>query len=102
MSLITINVHINADLKQIGDIMSAISDFAAKQNEFNDKIDTAVSGLTDDIKALSDLIKQLQESAGTITPEDQALLDGIQARTGAIADKLTALDSLNPPAPPAG
>lgn len=83
-------------------IMSAISDFAAKQNEFNDKIDTAVTGLTDDIKALADEIKKLQDSAGTITPEDQALLDGIQARTGAIADKLTALDGLNPPAPPAG
>ncbi len=81
--------------------MSKISDFATKQNAFNDQMDTAVSGLTADVKNLSDQIAALQASAGEITPEDQALLDGIQARTQTVADKLTALDALTPPVVPA-
>lgn len=81
-------------------IMSAISDFAAKQNAFNDRIDTAVQGLTGDVTALKDEITKLQNSPGTITPEDQASLDAIQARTDAITTKLEALDALTPPTPP--
>jgi len=81
--------------------MSAISDFATAQNAHNDQIDTAVTGLSDDVKNLASQITALQNSAGTITAADQALLDGIEARTKAIADKLTALDALTPPAPPA-
>lgn len=80
--------------------MSAISQFAAKQNAFNDQIDTAVAGLAADVKSLNDQIATLQNSAGTVTPEDQASLDAIQARSQTIADKLTALDALTPPAVP--
>jgi hypothetical protein len=81
-------------------IMSAISDFAAKQAAHNDAIDTAVTGLQGDIKALNDKIAELQNTSGTISPEDQALLDGIEARSAAIADKIAALDALTPPAVP--
>lgn len=82
-------------------LMSAISEFAAKQNTFNDRIDTAISDLQGDVKSLNDQIAALQNSAGQITPEDQALLDGLQARASGIADKLDALDALTPPTPPA-
>lgn len=81
--------------------MSAISDFAAKQSAFNDQMDAAVTGLTGDVKSLNDQIAALQASSGAITPEDQALLDGIQTRSQGIADKLTALDALTPPVVPA-
>lgn len=81
-------------------IMSAISDFATKQNAFNDRIDTAISDLSSDVQALNDKITELQNSPGAITPEDQALLDAIQARTGTVATKLEALDALTPPKPP--
>jgi len=81
-------------------IMSAISDFAAKQNAFNDRIDKAVDDLVGDVKTLNDLITQLQTSSGQITPEDQATLDQLQARASAIADKLEALDAQTPPTPP--
>lgn len=81
-------------------IMSAISDFAAKQNEFNNRQDAAIQGLTDDIKVLNDKITELQNTAGQITPEDQALLDAIQARAEAATAKLEALDALTPPKPP--
>lgn len=81
-------------------IMSAISDFATKQNAFNDRMDAAVTGLQGDVKTLNDKITALQNSPGTVTPEDQKLLDDIQARSSAIADKLDALDALTPPTPP--
>lgn len=81
--------------------MSAISDFAAKQNAFNDRMDTAVADLTGDVKSLNDTIAKLQSSPGTITDEDQASLDALQKRGEAIATKLEALDALTPPKPPA-
>lgn len=82
--------------------MSAISDFATKQNAFNDRIDAAVTGLSGDVTALKAEILKLQNSPGTITPEDQASLDAIQARSEAIATKLEALDAetANAPTPP--
>jgi len=86
--------------RQLKKIMSVISDFAAKVNAFNDRIDTAVTDLQGDVDNLTKQIAALQASAGQITAEDQALLDGIQARVGTIADKLDALDALTPPAAP--
>ena len=82
--------------------MSAISDFAAAQNAFNDAMDASIAGLQGDIKALDDLIAQLQASAGQISAEDQALLDALQVRSKAMVDKLAALDALTPPVVPAG
>lgn len=84
-------------------IMSAITDFSDKMKIFFDRQDKAVSDLQDDVKSLQDQIAALQNSPGTITPEDQALLDEIQTRASTVSDKLDALDSLTPPAtPPAG
>jgi len=91
------------DLKKaVDEIMSAISEFAAKQDAFNSRVDAAIVGLTGDVQTLNDKITELQNSAGQITPEDQALLDAIQARSEVIAAKLEALDALTPPKPPVG
>jgi chromosome segregation ATPase len=81
-------------------IMSAISDYAAKQAAFQDRIDTAITGLTADIAELNALIVTLQNTPGPISAEDQATLDTLQARTEAIATKVEALDALTPPAVP--
>lgn len=81
-------------------IMSAISDFSTKINAFFDRQDAAITDLQGDVKSLSDQIAALQSSAGAITPEDQALLDGIQSRASAVSDKLDALDALTPPVAP--
>ncbi len=95
-------------------LMSAISDFAAKQKAFNDRqaaaIDslvTSTEGLTGDVKALNDKITELQNSPGAITPEDQALLDDLQtqgeataAKVEGVATALSALDSQTPPVVP--
>lgn len=80
--------------------MTAISDFAAKMTAFTDRQDAAVADLQGDVKSLEDQIAALQATAGAITPEDQALLDVIQARASTVADKLDALDALTPPVVP--
>lgn len=81
--------------------MTAIQDFATKMNAFFDQQDTAINDLQGDVKFLTDTIAALQASPGTITAEDQASLDALQARASTVADKLAALDALTPPAPPA-
>jgi conjugal transfer/entry exclusion protein len=87
-----------ADLKNMENrIMSKISDFAATMTAFSDQIDTAIGNLQGDVQNLADQIAALQASQGQITPEDQALLDGIQARAASIAANLAALDGLTPP-----
>lgn len=84
--------------------MSAISDYAANVNTAFDKISTSVDGVVADVAGLKKKIEELQNSPGSITPEDQKLLDDIQARANGVADKLAALDAETedaPPAPPA-
>lgn len=77
-----------------------IADFAVKQNAFNDQQDAAIVDITTEIATLNSTIAALQASTGTITADDQALLDSIQTRAAAITAKLKALDTLTPPTPP--
>lgn len=89
------------DLKETEQkIMSAIQQFADKQNAFNLAIGQAITGITGDIQGLNDKITALQNSPGTITAEDQATLDALEASGKALADKLSALDALTPPVVP--
>lgn len=73
--------------------MSKVSEHAAKQSAFQDRQDAAVTGIIADVDSLKATIAELQATAGEITPEDQVLLDAIEARAGAISDKLEALDA---------
>jgi len=70
-------------------LMSVISYFASRVTAFNARIDTAVTGLTNDVAELKALIETLQNS-----------LDAIEARASTIAGQLEALDALTPPTPP--
>lgn len=91
-------VHIE---HQLHNIMSKISEFASAMDAHNTKIDTAVDGLTADVNDLKAQIAKLQGTQGVLTPEDQALLDGIEAKAGMVADKLKALDDTTEQAPDA-
>lgn len=86
--------------RTLHNIMSAISDFAARQNAFNDRQAAAIDGVIGDVAFLVETIEKLQNTPGAITPEDQALLDALDARASTIADKLEALDAQTPPKPP--
>lgn len=103
------------DLKEMENrIMSVISDFLTKQEDYNkrhgaaiDSLVTSVGGLTGDVEELNRQIKELQDSSGGVTPEDQARIDAIQATGEELAAKLegasnalTALDAATPPRVP--
>lgn len=106
-----------AKLLSLGEsIMSAISDFANKQTQFNirqaaavDSLVSSFAGVKDDIDGLNAKILELQNSSGPVTPQDQVLLDELQAQGEAIAAKtesvaasLKSLDEATPPVIPAG
>jgi hypothetical protein len=67
-----------------------------------EKLGVAVDGVASDVDFLKAEIKKLQENPGPITPEDQAILDGIESRTNALSAKVEALDAATeqPPVPP--
>lgn len=90
VSLVNIGVH----------TMSVISEFAVKQESYNARVATAIDGIVADIAGLNALIVALQTSAGTVTPEDQATLDALQAAGEAAAAKAEAADAMTPPVVP--
>lgn len=110
-AVIAVVLTLNAQEKHI---MSAIAEFAKKQAAFNatieqsvDSIVTSIGGLSADVKALNDKIAELQNSQGAVTPEDEALINEIEAQGQALADKTQAaaktaadLDAATPPVPP--
>ncbi len=93
--------------------MSAISDYEAKVDaafvEIGSSVDAivaSVAGVSGDVDRLKALIKQLQDSAGTVTPEDQALLDKSEAavaslatRVASVRDAMASLDAATEEAP---
>lgn len=81
--------HLTGLKTQGAHIMSQISDFAGRVQANVDKIST-------DIAAVAQLVQTLQTSAGTITPEDQATLDALEAK---VATLTGAADNLVPPVP---
>lgn len=80
--------------------MSAISIFALAQTTFNARLAAAIDGIAADVASLNAKIEELQNTPGTITPEDQALLDELQVAGDNLASRLEAVDGLTPPVPP--
>lgn len=95
-------------------IMSAIREFAEKQAAFNASVEASLNSIVNSnaeevtlIKQLNDTITALQNSAGAVTPEDQALIDQLEAAGQALADKADATAkaaasaaAATPPVPP--
>lgn len=77
--------------------MSAISDFADQVKTSFTDIGNSVDGLTSDVAQLKKKIDDLQNSPGSITPEDQALLNDIQNQANALSAKVKALDEATSP-----
>lgn len=82
-------------------IMSRISEFAAKQNEYNTRTSAAIDGIKGDQKTQADLIAKLLESE-TISDADKALLTQLDESAKAQTEKLEAVDALQPPSVPTG
>ena len=82
----------------------AIQAYSDAVNAQFDIIEPAVDGIVDDVQFLKDTIAALQNSPGSITPDDQALLDKAQARVNLLSTKIVNLDNATsrpvpPPAP---
>ncbi len=81
-------------------IMSAISDFATKQNAHNAAIADDLTAIKAKIDEQTELITTLQNSAGTLTTEDQATLDALEASNAALQSQADAAAGKTPPEPP--
>jgi hypothetical protein len=82
---------------------TAIAAFTTAINAFFTTQQTAITDIVTEFATLNSQIATLQNSAGQITPADQATLDTIQATAAGITSKLTAMDTLAPPpTPPVG
>ena len=87
-------------LLRVGDsTMTAISDFAELQRAFNQRMDDAIQGISDDIAQQSELIARLQASP-SVSPEDQDVLTELTQRSESLAGRLEAVDRMHPPTPP--
>lgn len=80
--------------------MSKISEFAEVQAQHNARMHAAIDGVAADVASLNAKIEELQNTPGEISPEDQALLDQLQAQGQALAERLEAVDAITPPVPP--
>ena len=91
-----------AHLLTLGDsIMSAISDFAVKQQAHNDKMAADLVSLASKADAQNALIQTLQNSPGPISPADQATLDQLDAGGNALVAQADAMVGVVPPVVPA-
>lgn len=75
---------------------SAIATFAAAEQDKLASLATAITNIGNGVIALDALIAQLQNSPGTITPADQALLDQIQATSQALVTQAQAISTTPP------
>ncbi len=86
------NEVVQAIRKMEGRLMTAIQTFSDKVSKAFSDIATSVDGVAQDVTDLKAKIDELQNSPGSITPEDQALLDQVQQQATTLAEKVKALD----------
>jgi hypothetical protein len=105
-------IALKALYKQGEQLMSAVSDWAAKEATTDAQISAALDVLTTGIAALDTIIQNFQNSPGTLSPADQAFLDAAAATSAALAAKAQGISTtppgatippvvVTPPAPPA-
>ena len=81
--------------------MASIQEFAGRVDAAFDALHTSVAGIETDVTWLKDEIVRLNNTPGPISPEDQALLDAIEARATALVTRVQTLDAATetPPTP---
>ena len=91
---------ITAVLTEIGKVMSQITDYANRVNEYAATTEAAIADLAGDIDFLKKKIEEIQNNPGTLTPEDQAALDAMEARVKTASENATAAANVVPPTAP--
>jgi hypothetical protein len=77
-------------------IMSAVTDWAAKEQANLDAISGTLDGIVTGIAALDAKIVALNASPGALSAADQAALDAIQAASAALVTKSAAISTTSP------
>jgi hypothetical protein len=91
--------QLNQIYKELTHLMSKVTEFASKQQADFDTLNSKVDSIAAGVTALYELIAAFQNSPGTLSPEDQAALDGIQAASAALVAKTAAINTAPPVAP---
>lgn len=81
-------------------LMATIQQYAERISAHLDRIDTNVEGINGDITGLKDEIAALRTSLGQLTPEQEALLGGLETRVASMAERVQAINDLTPPVVP--
>jgi hypothetical protein len=82
-------------------IMSKITDWAAAEQADLTTISNTLNGIVTGIAALDALITAFNNSPGTLSPSDQAALDGIKAASAALVTQSAAISTAPPSTSPA-
>jgi uncharacterized protein YoxC len=82
---------------KLTDMANTLDDYIAAQTAANEKINTAVAGVTGDVAELKHQIEELAK--GAVTAEQASKLSGLAEAAGAIVSKLEALDAGTPAVP---
>lgn len=82
---------LNTVIQKENEIMSAITDFAAKEKVSLAGIASTLDSIAAGVAALDVLIQNFQNSTGTLSAADQTALDEISAASTALATKATAI-----------
>lgn len=80
--------------------MTKLSDFLEQQKAYNDQMDAFISAVSNDVNHLHDVILNLQDSLGSISPEDQLVIDQLQKQSKDLLNKMSSIDNLTPPPTP--
>ena len=91
-----------ANQKELQNVMSQITDWAAKEQADLTSMQGSLAGIVAQQKALNDKITALQNSPGTLSASDQAALDGILAASDALVTQTAAVIAPTPVPAPAG
>jgi hypothetical protein len=78
-------------------IMSKITDIESAQKAYFDEMGVIVDNIASDVKLLNDKLTAIQNSPGTLSPEDQASLDSGLGLVKGLRDRLKTLDDMTPP-----
>lgn len=79
-----------------GEIKNYITEVDTAYNTIDEAVsalETSLAGVTDDVAYLKETITKLENNAGPISPEDQALLTGALTRVTALASRLSGVNA---------
>lgn len=89
-------VALKTQMGRIEDTMSRVEEKLEELKPILEQIGAGVVGVQGDVAALSQEIATLKAQIGSLSPEQEAAFDALIAKSREAADKLTALDALNP------